>query len=356
MSRISEEVLAVDRGLVLTLRSQCQDPSRSAECNGSRLNQNSGKLVSYSYNPSHAKFTICAQCDTNITRAQIVACSVIEDFATGTILPCLLIEKTGNDNENNDLSGTNLTKKNVRNGSFQYQVMFVISNKLKLVDVGSFSCEISLSKCRVWLVDGPMFCWEHNGCLIVTKMRADKPEIFQTEQIPNSLWSPEHSLHWCYATKHHLVVMATHPAREKSTSSDKWFDDMVAKKKWVVLQCERQDPDKIQFEEMPIIPNLYASIVNSLYMTNRTARSWTYEDTNCLPSDIVVGTSTGQLVAFDGGKVQRVCDLPFRDACKILMLSRPSGGDLIVVKSQSGMACAVERKTFKVIILKYLLL
>ena len=360
MSRIPEEVLAVDRGLVVTLRSQCQDPCNEMnKVNGNQSRSSASvKLISYSYNPSLAKFMLCAQCDTDITKAQIIACCVIEDFATGTIHPCLLIEKTGmnvDDSENSNLPQTNLTRKDVRNGSFQYQVMFLISKNLKLVDVGSFSCETSLSKCKVWFMDGPTFCWEHNASLIVTKLRKDKPGIFQTEQLPSSLWSPEHSLHWCYATKGHLVVMATHPAREKSTSSNKWFDDMVAKKKWVVLHCNRQDLEKFQYVEMPIISNLYASIVSAVYMTTSTARSLTCKYTNYQLGDtcILAATTVGQLVAFNGGKVQRVCDLPFRDVCKILMLSRPSGGDLVVVKSQSGMACAVEWKTFKVIIFNY---
>ncbi|XP_072039753.1 Fanconi anemia group B protein-like [Amphiura filiformis] len=348
---MSQKILTVSRGLVLTLQElaestyNCNNGTDKAEPKRAATRS---EVVSYTYDPSVTKFVKCADYELDVATNQVITCNNVEDFTSGTVHPCLLVEVHNGSEKKYHSSSTTLREDN----GYKYKVVLFLQDNSKFVESGLFSCSSSLSKCKVWLLDGPTICWEDRGKLFIAKAKCDDLGIYVVEQMPRHLWSPTNSLKWCGATNEQLVVIATCPS-EGNATSDVWFDDLNSEK-WLTLQFSRLDISKGEIiTETPVIPHPYASIVNSITVINKNlsqAVSDLCKGTNQATDTLILAATTqGQLLAFNCGKVQLVCDLPFEDACEIIVVSRWDGEDMVVVRSQSGIVCAVGRNTFQVV-------
>ncbi len=343
-------ILTANRGCILTLQelAESNDHNQDEDKRGTKHSVSQSKLVGYSYKSSKTKFVKSTDQELNIAANQVITCRNVEDFISGTIQTCLLVEVHRDSNHHKSSSKL----RDGETGGFnEYQVLF-LQDGSKIRESGSFSCTSLLSQWSVWLLNGPTICWEDSGKLFIAKATCDDPSVYIVEHLPQHLWSLGTRFKWCTATKEHLLFIATSQSK-CSTSSTHWFDDSDSER-WITLRCPRFDIKNGEIiNEFSAIPHPYARIVMSISI------STIYADqaaTSCksvlpLPTDAVVlaATTQGQLLSFNGGRIQMVCDLPFRDPCEIVVVYRCDGEDLVVVKSKSGSVCAVGRTSFQVI-------
>lgn len=337
---MESKVLVANRGLVFAIHDDSPDDGKTT--NGTRI-------TCSTFHPNTAEFIASAITDLNVTAEQIVQCSVIENSHTGTFAPCLLIERVNGEDDiinQGEIFEPSCSK--------SYQVLFFCPEKGTFSGAGSFSTSNSLTKSKIWLLNGPTICWEHDGQVVFVQIKPGGiSKDFPTKRLPNHLWTSEHRVQWCDVINGDLILLATHSQQERNDNSS-WFnfETAIAQRKWTLIKCPKRGIKDSHIVEcnVPIIPDIYASIVTCLHIS-RSDNQNAIQNCTDFPesSSVLAATNHGQLLEFLRGKVHLVCDLPFMDTCKILTVARTDSPDLVLVVSQSGrVVCAVDRTTFKV--------
>ncbi|XP_037368587.1 Fanconi anemia group B protein [Talpa occidentalis] len=242
---------------------------------------------------------------------KIVCCNCASDFRTGINLPYIVIQS--------------IEKNNV----FKYFLLFLHSTN-KFEKCLSFSLGHELKELRV--LNGPFLLWRHVETFYSISSKTGE---VVTMSINLS------SIEWAGEIENLGMVLlgqkGCYLSEEGWTQFSK-SDFAIQNTKFCVYALENQEV----LSDSYIIPPAYSSVITYVHvcateMVNNQLRMW-----------LVALTRKNQLISFQNGTPESVCQLPFGDPCAVQLMDGGGGEILFVVSFRSNDACAVWNKNFQV--------
>ncbi|XP_054977841.1 Fanconi anemia group B protein [Sorex araneus] len=242
---------------------------------------------------------------------KIIWCNCVSDCRTGIKLPCVMIQ------------GTN--KCNV----FTY-FLLIFHSTSQFEKRLYLRLNYQLHEFRV--LNGPMLLWKHVKTFYRLSSKTD-----EAVAVPIML----SSIDWAGEIENlgmALLGIKEHSSGEEvlaETTSE--LDFAVQNTKFCLYSLESQE----KLSESYIIPAGYTSSVTSVLVCS------TEFINNQLRLSLIVLTGKNQLIFFQNGAPQGVCQLPFEEPCAVQLMD--GGEDLLyLVSFKSNKACAVWNKNFQV--------
>ncbi|KAG8519747.1 Fanconi anemia group B protein [Galemys pyrenaicus] len=243
---------------------------------------------------------------------KIVCCNCVSDFRTGINLPYIVIQSTE------------------KNNVFKYFLLFLHSTN-QFEQCLSFRLGHELEELKV--LNGPFLLWRHVETFYSISSKTGK---VVTISIGLS------SIEWAGEIENLGMVLlgqkGCYLSEEGWTDKFSKSDFAIQNTKFCVYALENQEV----LSDSYIIPPAYSSVVTYVHvcateMVNNQLRMW-----------LVALTRKNQLISFQNGTPESVCQLPFGDPCAVQLMDGGGGEQLFLVSFRSHDACAVWNKNFQV--------
>ncbi|KAM6151454.1 Fanconi anemia group B protein [Rhynchocyon petersi] len=236
------------------------------------------------------------------TNLKIVSCSCVSDFRTGLSLPYVMLQSH-------------------QNSVFRYHLLSLhVTNKFK--KQLNFQLDYELND-SLRVLNGPSVLWRHKESVYCI---SSKTGIVVTVPVPFSsiVWAGE-------IANLGVVLLGCTPNPTKS-------DCPVWDTRFSVYCLDRQEmiPDGY------IIPPAYNTVVTCVHVYATELIN------NQLRMSLVALTQKNQLISFQNGIPESVCQLPFGDPCTVQLMDASGEDSLFIVSFRSSDACAVWKKNFQV--------
>ncbi|XP_037373955.1 LOW QUALITY PROTEIN: Fanconi anemia group B protein-like [Talpa occidentalis] len=242
--------------------------------------------------------------------SKIVCCSCASDFRTGINFPYIVIQST---------------EKNI----FKHFLLFLHSTN-KFEKCLSFRLSHELKELRV--LKGPFLLWRHVETFYSISSKTGKVITMSVNLS---------SIEWAGETENLGIILlgqkGCYLSEEGWTQFSK-SDFAVQNSKFCVYALENQEV----LSDSYIIPPAYSNVVTYVHvcateMVNNQLRMW-----------LVALTRKNQLISFQNGTPESVCQLPFGDPWAVQLMDGGGEQILFVVSFRSNDACAVWNKNFQV--------
>ncbi|XP_049623023.1 Fanconi anemia group B protein [Suncus etruscus] len=243
--------------------------------------------------------------------AQIMCCNCVSDFRTGMNVPCVLVQCT----EKCD--------------AFIYILLFLhwtdtFEKRLRV------RLNYQLHEFRV--LNGPVLLWKHVQTFYYISSKAD-----QVITVPIKL----STLNWAGEIEDvglALLGIKDYSLEEEVfTRTTSKFDLAVQNTRFCLFSLESQD----KLSDSYIIPAGYTSAITFVHVCSSEFVNGQFR------ISLIVLTEKNQLISFQNGIPQGVCQFPFGDPCSVQLME--GGEDLVyLVSFKSNKACAVWNKNFQI--------
>ncbi|XP_055987230.1 Fanconi anemia group B protein [Sorex fumeus] len=242
---------------------------------------------------------------------KIMSCNCVSDCRTGIKLPCVMIQGTKQCNV------------------FTY-FLLIFHSTSQFEKRLHLRLNYQLHEFRV--LNGPVLLWKHVKTFYWLSSKTD-----EAVAVPIKL----SSIDWAGEIQNlgmTLLGIKEYSSRDEvfaKTTSE--LDFAIQNTKFCLFSLESQE----KLSESYIIPAGYTSSITSVHVCS------TEFVNNQLRLSLIVLTRKNQLISFQNGAPQGVCQLPFEEPCAVQLMD--GGEDLLyLVSFKSNKACAVWNKNFQV--------
>ncbi|KAI5146842.1 Fanconi Anemia Group B Protein [Manis pentadactyla] len=243
---------------------------------------------------------------------KIMCCECVSDFRTDICLPCILIQC------------------NKKNNIFKYILLF-LHNTNEFEKRLSFRLGHELED-TIRVLNGPLLLWRYAKTFFYISSQTRK---IITVSVNFS------SIEWTGEIENIGMVLLGPKERfsseEGCTQKSSKSDYAIQNTKFCVYSLESEEVISDKY----IIPLAYSSMVTCVHICDAEIVN------NQLKMSLIALTRKNQLISFQNGMPNRVCQLPFGDPCAV-QLRESGGGDLFIVSFRSNDVCAVWEKNFQV--------
>ncbi|XP_006835757.1 PREDICTED: Fanconi anemia group B protein [Chrysochloris asiatica] len=249
------------------------------------------------------KTTLDFRMEKGYSNFKMIWCCCVSDCRTGRNLPCVLIQSE-------------------KHNFFEY-FLLVLPCINRVQKRFSFRLDYEL-KDILGVVCGPLLLWRHIDTVF---MISSKTGIVVSVPVKFS------SIVWTGEVQNlGIVLLGCTQTLSKS-------DCTIWNKQFCVYSLER-------LEILPntsILPQAYSSVVTHAYVSAAELVN------GQLRMSLIALTCKNQLISFQNGTPQSVCQLPFADPCAVQCVETSGDNSLYIVSFQSNDACAVWKKNFQVV-------
>ncbi|XP_008571408.1 PREDICTED: Fanconi anemia group B protein [Galeopterus variegatus] len=244
---------------------------------------------------------------------KIMCCNCVSDFRTGINLPCIMIQS------------------NKKINVFKYILLFLHSTN-KFEKRLSFKLGHEL-KDSVRVLNGPSLMWRHFKTFFCISS--------ETGKVISVLYDFS-SVHWVGEIENLGMVLlglrGYYLSEKGCTQKYSKSDYAIQNTKFCVYSLECQEV----LSDTYIIPPVYSSLVTCVHVCATKIVN------NQLRMSLIVLTQKNQLISFQNGTPQRVCQLPFEDPCAVQLMDSGGGNLFFIISFRSNDVCAVWKKSFQV--------
>ncbi|XP_072812803.1 Fanconi anemia group B protein, partial [Vicugna pacos] len=243
---------------------------------------------------------------------KMMCCDCVSDFRTGINLPYIMIQC------------------NKENNIFKYFLLFLHSTN-KFEKCLSFRLGYEL-KDSVRVLNGPLVLWRHVQTFFYISSQTGRV-ITVSMNFSSIEWAGEIENVGMVLLGQKRCYLSEEGCTQKPSTSDyaTWNTHFC------VYSLEREEV----ISDTYIIPPVYRSVITCVHACATEIVN------NQLRMSLIALTRKNQLISFQNGTPQGVCQLPFGEPCAVHLMD--SGGDLFfVVSFRSDDACAVWEKNFQV--------
>ncbi|XP_007951033.2 Fanconi anemia group B protein, partial [Orycteropus afer afer] len=233
---------------------------------------------------------------------KIIFCSCVSDFRTGLNLPYVMIQRN---------------KENV----LKYFLLLLHSTN-EFEKRWSFKpgCEL---KDDLKVLNGPLVLWRHAQTVFCISSKTDT-----VVSVPVNL----SSVMWAGEIENLGIVLL---GCTKNTSDS---DCAIWDNKFCVYSLDRQEI----LSDTYVIPHAYSSVVTCVHVCAAELVN------NQLRMSLIALTQKNQLISFQNGAPENVCQLPSGDPCTVQLMDSSGEDSLVIVSFRSSDVCAVWKKNFEV--------
>ncbi|XP_075395127.1 Fanconi anemia group B protein [Tenrec ecaudatus] len=241
----------------------------------------------------------------NESNFKIICCHSVLDTQTGRYVPCVLIQSETNSTYNYNLL-----------------VLFLSKSEVKLRSRLKFTRGYEL-KDSLRILNGPLILWKYHNMITYIS-----PQTCTVTSLPVYFIS----LVWA-GTVDGLGAVLLGCLQELANSG---------------LATEKTHLGVYSFERLEmladtyVIPRAYGRTVIEICVYAAEFVN------NQLKMSLVALTRKNQLISFQNGTINKVCQLPFEGSCTVQLLNINIEDTLFIVSSESNDVCAVWKKNFEV--------
>jgi len=243
------------------------------------------------------------------SKIQIICCSCATDSRTGIILPCILI------------------KKKKRNNVVKYLLLLLHSSN-QFEQSFHFKLDYELKE-DIRLFTGPSVLWRHANELFY--ISSDTCTVLSAPvQLSSVVWTGEIENEGTVVLGIRTAWLSeTEDEGELSTSDraiwgSEFFGYAVAAQKMLTVTC--------------FMPHAYSRVVSSVCICKNGILK------KQLRISLVAVTHKNQLIWFQDGLPNGVCELPYEKPCSVKTAVTSNNDLLFIVSFASGNICAVQRR------------
>ncbi|XP_045146694.1 Fanconi anemia group B protein [Echinops telfairi] len=241
----------------------------------------------------------------NESNFKIICCHSVLDTRTGLYVPCVLIQSESNSTYNYNLL-----------------MLFLSKSEVKLRSRLKFTRGYEL-KDSLRILNGPLILWKYHNMITYIS-----PQTGTVTSLPVYFIS----LVWA-GTVDGLGVVLLGCLQELAKSG---------------LTTEKAHLGVYSFERLEMLADTYV-IPRAYGRTVTEVCVYAAEFVNNqLKMSLVALTRKNQLISFQNGAINKVCQLPFEGSCTVQLLNINIEDSLFIVSSESNDVCAVWKKSFEV--------